>query len=200
MRAGLGDYDGVSVSLGRRHCAHSKGRDFPLPLRTRKDRLTRRAARMAAKKTHDLTPLCHPLAITKVEIDIVPDADAPGLVVRAAVKVTGQTGVEMEALTAVNRHHRRAFSPQYSRCNRSMGIEKAFGPMTSSPRTASCRNCRLSTLGPRNCQIGRRPCPARRSLPLQSRRNSPPGGGRRTSATRSRQTKAPAAAARNPSI
>jgi MoaC family len=102
MRAALGDYDGVSVSLGRRHCAHSKGRDFPLPLRTRKDRLTRRAARMAAKKTHDLTPLCHPLAITKVEIDIVPDADAPGLVVRAAVKVTGQTGVEMEALTAVS--------------------------------------------------------------------------------------------------
>ena len=57
---------------------------------------------MAAKKTHDLIPLCHPLAITKVEIDIAPDADAPGLVVRATVKVTGQTGVEMEALTAVS--------------------------------------------------------------------------------------------------
>ena len=57
---------------------------------------------MAAKKTHDLIPLCHPLAITKVQIEIVPDADAPGLVVRATVKVTGQTGVEMEALTAVS--------------------------------------------------------------------------------------------------
>src|SRR5712672_375783 len=61
---------------------------------------------MAAKKTHDLIPLCHPLPITKVEIDIVPDAAAPagtsGLVVRATVKVTGQTGVEMEALTAVS--------------------------------------------------------------------------------------------------
>ena len=61
---------------------------------------------MAAKKTHDLIPLCHPLAITKVEIDIAPDAgapgSAPGLVVRAIVKVTGQTGVEMEALTALS--------------------------------------------------------------------------------------------------
>jgi len=57
---------------------------------------------MAAKRTHDLIPLCHPLPITKVEIDIVPDAAAPGLIVRATVKVTGQTGVEMEALTAVS--------------------------------------------------------------------------------------------------
>jgi cyclic pyranopterin phosphate synthase len=61
---------------------------------------------MAAKRTHDLIPLCHPLPITKVEIDIVPDAAAhagtSGLVVRATVKVTGQTGVEMEALTAVS--------------------------------------------------------------------------------------------------
>jgi cyclic pyranopterin phosphate synthase len=63
---------------------------------------------MAAKKTHELIPLCHPLLITKVDIDIAPDhgADArtaaPGLVVRATVKVTGQTGVEMEALTAVS--------------------------------------------------------------------------------------------------
>jgi cyclic pyranopterin phosphate synthase len=68
---------------------------------------------MAAKKTHDLIPLCHPLAITKVEIDIAPDqgsqgasggnkAALPGLVVRATVKVTGPTGVEMEALTAVS--------------------------------------------------------------------------------------------------
>jgi cyclic pyranopterin monophosphate synthase len=57
---------------------------------------------MAAKKTHELIPLCHPLAITKVEIDIAPERDPPGLAVRATVKVTGQTGVEMEALTAVS--------------------------------------------------------------------------------------------------
>jgi cyclic pyranopterin monophosphate synthase len=56
---------------------------------------------MAAKKTHELVPLCHPLPITKVDVDITPDARLPGLVVRATVKVTGTTGVEMEALTAV---------------------------------------------------------------------------------------------------
>ena len=55
---------------------------------------------MAAKKTHELIPLCHPLAISNVEIDIAPEPD--GLAVRATVKVTGQTGVEMEALTAVS--------------------------------------------------------------------------------------------------
>jgi cyclic pyranopterin phosphate synthase len=57
---------------------------------------------MAAKKTHELIPLCHPLAITKVTVDIEPDKKLPGLVVTARVKVTGQTGVEMEALTAVS--------------------------------------------------------------------------------------------------
>jgi len=57
---------------------------------------------MAAKHTHKLIPLCHPLPITKVAIDIDPDRKLPGLVVRATVKVTGQTGVEMEALTAVS--------------------------------------------------------------------------------------------------
>ena len=56
---------------------------------------------MAAKKTHELIPLCHPLAISKVAVDIQPDSSLPGLHVRATVKVTGQTGVEMEALTAV---------------------------------------------------------------------------------------------------
>jgi cyclic pyranopterin phosphate synthase len=55
---------------------------------------------MAAKKTHELIPLCHPLAISKVEVHIAPEPD--GLAVRATVKVTGQTGVEMEALTAVS--------------------------------------------------------------------------------------------------
>jgi cyclic pyranopterin phosphate synthase len=57
---------------------------------------------MAAKKTHQLIPLCHPLPITKVEIDIAPDHKLPGLIVTATVKVKGQTGVEMEALTAVS--------------------------------------------------------------------------------------------------
>jgi cyclic pyranopterin phosphate synthase len=57
---------------------------------------------MAAKKTHELIPLCHPLAITKVAVDIAPDRKLPGLIVRATVKVKGQTGVEMEALTAVS--------------------------------------------------------------------------------------------------
>ena len=57
---------------------------------------------MAAKKTHELIPLCHPLALTKVEVDIAPDNKPPGLIVRATCKLTGQTGVEMEALTAVS--------------------------------------------------------------------------------------------------
>src|SRR5437763_15442384 len=57
---------------------------------------------MAAKKTHELIPLCHPLALTKVEVEIVADTKLPGLVVRATAKVKGQTGVEMEALTAVS--------------------------------------------------------------------------------------------------
>jgi cyclic pyranopterin monophosphate synthase len=57
---------------------------------------------MAAKKTHDLIPLCHPLALSKVTVDIEPNNALPGLIVRASVKVTGPTGVEMEALTAVS--------------------------------------------------------------------------------------------------
>ncbi len=57
---------------------------------------------MAAKKTSELIPLCHPLLLSKVEVDITPDNALPGLVVKAAVKITGQTGVEMEALTAVS--------------------------------------------------------------------------------------------------
>jgi cyclic pyranopterin monophosphate synthase len=61
----------------------------------------RLAGIMAAKRTSDLIPLCHPLALSKVAIDITPDQKLPGCVVRATVKVTGPTGVEMEALTAV---------------------------------------------------------------------------------------------------
>src|SRR3974390_401646 len=56
---------------------------------------------MAAKKTHELVPLCHPLPLSQVAVDIAPAADRSALVVRATVKVTGKTGVEMEALTAV---------------------------------------------------------------------------------------------------
>ena len=57
---------------------------------------------MAAKRTSDLIPLCHPLALSKVTLDIVTDKKLPGCIVRAAVKVSGPTGVEMEALTAVS--------------------------------------------------------------------------------------------------
>ena len=57
---------------------------------------------MAAKKTHDLIPLCHPLLVDKVAVDIAPDQSLPGLRVSATVRVSGRTGVEMEALTAVS--------------------------------------------------------------------------------------------------
>ena len=57
---------------------------------------------MAAKRTSELIPLCHPLALAKVTVDIATDAKLPGCIVRASVKVTGPTGVEMEALTAVS--------------------------------------------------------------------------------------------------
>jgi cyclic pyranopterin phosphate synthase len=57
---------------------------------------------MAAKKTSDLIPLCHPLALSKVEVEITPSKKPTGFVVRATCKLKGQTGVEMEALTAVS--------------------------------------------------------------------------------------------------
>jgi cyclic pyranopterin monophosphate synthase len=62
----------------------------------------RLAGIMAAKRTSDLIPLCHPLALSKVTLDITTDKKMPGCIVRATVKVTGPTGVEMEALTAVS--------------------------------------------------------------------------------------------------
>jgi cyclic pyranopterin monophosphate synthase len=64
--------------------------------------VARIAGIMAAKKTHELVPLCHPLMISSIDVDIAADRQLPGLVVRASVKVTGATGVEMEALTAVS--------------------------------------------------------------------------------------------------
>ena len=62
----------------------------------------RLAGIMAAKRTADLIPLCHPLPISKVSLDLAVDPALPGVRITATVKTTGQTGVEMEALTAVS--------------------------------------------------------------------------------------------------
>ena len=64
--------------------------------------VARLAGIMGAKRTADLIPLCHPLPITRVAVDLVPDAGLPGIRITATVKTTGQTGVEMEALTAAS--------------------------------------------------------------------------------------------------
>lgn len=64
--------------------------------------VARLAGIMAAKRTADLIPLCHPLPITKVAVEFTPDGGLPGFHVEATVKTTGQTGVEMEALTAAS--------------------------------------------------------------------------------------------------
>ncbi len=62
----------------------------------------RLAGIMAAKRTHELIPLCHPLLLTRVAVEITPDESLPGLRVEALARVTGKTGVEMEALTAAS--------------------------------------------------------------------------------------------------
>ncbi len=64
--------------------------------------VARIAGIMAAKRTHELIPLCHPLLISKIVVELEPDDTLPGIRVRATVKISGQTGVEMEALTAVS--------------------------------------------------------------------------------------------------
>ncbi len=64
--------------------------------------VARLAGIMAAKKTHDLIPLCHPLALSKVSVELTPDPANNCVDIEATVKTTGQTGVEMEALTAVS--------------------------------------------------------------------------------------------------
>lgn len=64
--------------------------------------IARVAGIMAAKKTADLIPLCHPLALSKVAVELTPDPALPGVRIVATVKTTGPTGVEMEALTAVS--------------------------------------------------------------------------------------------------
>ncbi|MCB2111440.1 MAG: cyclic pyranopterin monophosphate synthase MoaC [Defluviimonas sp.] len=64
--------------------------------------VARLAGIMAAKRTAELIPLCHPLPITRVAVDLIADAALPGVRIEATVKTTGQTGVEMEALTAAS--------------------------------------------------------------------------------------------------
>lgn len=64
--------------------------------------VARLAGIMGAKRTADLIPLCHPLMLTRVALDLEPDAALPGVRLRATVATSGQTGVEMEALTAVS--------------------------------------------------------------------------------------------------
>ncbi len=64
--------------------------------------IARLAGIMGAKKTSDLIPLCHPLPITKVALELEPEPELPGIRITATVKTGGQTGVEMEALTAVS--------------------------------------------------------------------------------------------------
>ena len=64
--------------------------------------VARLAGIMGAKRTADLIPLCHPLPVTKVSVDLTLDAALPGVRIVATVKTTGQTGVDMEALTAVS--------------------------------------------------------------------------------------------------
>lgn len=64
--------------------------------------IARLAGIMGSKKTPDLIPLCHPLPITKVAVELTLDPDLPGVRIEATVKTSGQTGVEMEALTAVS--------------------------------------------------------------------------------------------------
>jgi cyclic pyranopterin phosphate synthase len=64
--------------------------------------VARLAGIMGAKKTAELIPLCHPLPITKVAVELTPDETLPGIRIEATVKTGGQTGVEMEALTAVS--------------------------------------------------------------------------------------------------
>jgi len=64
--------------------------------------VARVAGIMAAKKTHEIIPLCHPLNISSVQIDFSLDQEKKRIIIESSVKITGQTGVEMEALTAVS--------------------------------------------------------------------------------------------------
>jgi cyclic pyranopterin monophosphate synthase len=64
--------------------------------------VARIAGVMAAKRTHELIPLCHPLMLTGIDVQLCPDADASAVEIEATIRTTGKTGVEMEALTAVS--------------------------------------------------------------------------------------------------
>ena len=64
--------------------------------------VARIAGIIGAKRTSELIPLCHPLALTKIDVDLTLDDALPGIIICATAKVTGKTGVEMEALTAVS--------------------------------------------------------------------------------------------------
>ena len=95
--------DRVAIAVGR--VVMAKTLDLVLNGNAKKGDVlgaARVAGIMAAKRTHELIPLCHPLPVSKIAVDIEPDRALPGLRVRSTVKVTGQTGVEMEALTAVS--------------------------------------------------------------------------------------------------
>ena len=91
--------------------------------------VARLAGIMGAKKTADLIPLCHPLPITKVALELTPDPALPGIVVEATVKTGGQTGVEMEALTAVNDDfRRRGPDPLLRPCDGLAGRDRSAAP------------------------------------------------------------------------
>ena len=81
--------------------AQLDGRETPLP-KGDVVGVARVAGIMAAKRTHDLIPLCHPLPLSGIDLAIDPAADPPGLTIEATVRTTARTGVEMEALTAVS--------------------------------------------------------------------------------------------------
>ncbi len=100
---------------------------------------------MAAKKTSELIPMCHPLNITHVQIDFFPDNEKHAIRIEASVKITGQTGVEMEALTAVT----VAALTIYDMCKSydkemiisdMMLLEKSGGKSGSFVRREVCRN------------------------------------------------------------
>ena len=85
--------------------------------------VARIAGIQSAKKCADLIPLCHPLPLSSVKVDLMPDTDLPGIRIEATCRVTGQTGVEMEALTAAS----VAALTLYDMCkaiDRGMTIEK----------------------------------------------------------------------------
>ena len=112
-RTGAANMVDVSEKAATKRVARAEGRVVTLPETVALIRAgdakkgdvlgtARLAGIMAAKRTHELIPLCHPLLLTKVAVECTLDDDLPGIRVEAEVAVSGQTGVEMEALTAVS--------------------------------------------------------------------------------------------------